>query len=185
MLVEVESGGLAVSLAELKAWLRIAGGAEDEMLTRLLRGAAGIGEQFLGQWLMARDARETLPADGAASGVWTRLMARPVRGIATVEAVAADGSVSALPADGYGVDIDADGDGWVRVTPSSLGAGVKLVRVTYRAGMAEAMEDLPDAIRQGIIRLAAEQHGGRGGDVVSPPAVVSALWRPWRRMRLA
>jgi hypothetical protein len=33
--------------------------------------------------------------------------------------------------------------------------------------------------------LAADHHAARGGEGAAPPAVVSALWRPWRRMRLA
>lgn len=60
-----------------------------------------------------------------------------------------------------------------------------MLAVTYRAGMAEAMGDLPDALRQGIVRLAADHYLARGSESATPPAVVSALWRPFRRMRLA
>jgi uncharacterized phiE125 gp8 family phage protein len=74
MLVEQESGGLAASLAELKAYLRIETGAEDAVLAGLLRSAAALCEQFVGQWLVAREARETVAGDGR----WQRLSARPV-----------------------------------------------------------------------------------------------------------
>lgn len=178
MLAQDEQGGQAASLAELKAYLRIAGSEEDALLGGMLRAAAALCEQFLGQWLIARDARETLPASAA----WTRLSARPVVAIQAVEAIDAAGGASALAVEAYAVDIDANGDGWVRVPAAG---DARLVRVRYRAGMAEEMNGLPEAIRQGIIRLAAETHAGRGDGSASPPAVVSALWRPWRRMRVA
>lgn len=178
VLVREEAGAAGASLDELKDYLRISGSGEDELLEGLLRSATGLCEQFVGQWLVAGAARETVKADGA----WQRLSARPVLAISGVEAVALDGSVQALSADAYAIDIDAAGDGWVRARPAN-GHGV--LAVSYHAGMAEEAAGLPEPIRQGIIRLAAEHFSARGGEVASPPAVVSALWRPWRRMRLA
>ncbi|SEI85587.1 phage conserved hypothetical protein, phiE125 gp8 family [Sphingobium sp. AP50] len=174
MLVERESGGLAASLAELKAYLRIETGAEDAVLAGLLRSAAALCEQFVGQWLVAREARETVAGDGR----WQRLSARPVLSIESV--TAADGG--ALPVGAYAIDVDAAGDGWVRATRAGE-PGVLAVR--YRAGLAGEMNGLPEALRQGIVRLAADHYLARGNESAAPPAVVSALWRPFRRMRLA
>jgi len=178
MLADRESAGLPASLAELKAYLRIAADGEDAVLAGLLRAAGALCEQFLGQWLIAREARETVAADGR----WRRLAARPVTAIIEAMAVDAAGNASALPVDAYAVDIDAAGEGWVRAIGPIGGA---LLQVRYRAGMAETAPDLPEAIRQGIVRLAAEHFTARGQEDVAPPAVVSALWRPWRRMRLS
>lgn len=157
-------------LGDLKAWLRIGSDGEDAVLEQLLGGASGLCEQFIGQWLVAREGVETVVADGS----WQRLSARPVLAILGVERAGV-----ALAADAYAIDIDAGGDGWVRVRSGAV------VSVRYRAGMAEDADGLPDAIRQGIVRMAAEHFAARGGGVVAPPAVVSALWRPFRRMRLA
>ena len=46
---------------------------------------------------------------------------------------------------------------------------------------------LNGALRHGIIRLAAHQHRERetSGPGPLPPAAIAALWRPWRRMRMA
>lgn len=170
MLTEIDSAGMAASLDAVKAYLQIAGTQDDAMLTDLLTGATALCEQFVGQWLIVRTGRETIAADGT----WRRLTATPVVAIDGVGA--ADGSV--LPVDAYAIDIDAAGDGWVRA-----GAGGPIA-VTYRAGMAATMDALPDALRQGIVRLAADHFLARGGDAAAPPAIVSALWRPWRRMRL-
>jgi hypothetical protein len=41
-------------------------------------------------------------------------------------------------------------------------------------------------LRQGVVRLAAHLYAERDGpELGGPPAAVTALWRPWRRMRLA
>ncbi|MCP1468696.1 putative phiE125 gp8 family phage protein [Sphingobium sp. OAS761] len=177
MPAEQEAGALPAPMDELKAYLRIAGGDDDAVLAGLLRSAAGLCERFVGQWLIARDARETV----AGSGSWQRLSARPVVAVTRVEAIDAEGNVQSLPVDAYAVDIDAAGDGWVRAVP---GDGRRLV-VTYSAGLAAEMNGVPEALRQGIIRLAAEHYLARGVEGGAPPAVVSALWRPYRRMRLA
>ncbi|APL94471.1 hypothetical protein EWH08_07075 [Sphingobium indicum] len=160
-------------LADLKAWLRIGSDDEDGVLERLLGSASGLCEQFIGQWLVVREASETIVADGS----WRRLTARPVVAILGVEVEGV-----ALAPGAYAVDIDASGDGWVR---ARLVDGPGKVTVRYRAGLAADAEGLPEAIRQGIVRLAAEHFTARDGEAATPPAVVSALWRPWRRMRLA
>lgn len=177
MLAGAEDGAMAASVEELKAYLRIEHDGEDDLLLRLLRGAAALCEQFVGQWLIARAARETVAGDGR----WLRLSARPVRAIERVEAVGLDGALEALPVGAYAIDIDAAGDGWVRST--RIGDR-RVLAVEYRAGLAETADGVPHALRQGIVRLAAEHFAARGTESATPPAVVSALWRPWRRMRL-
>lgn len=179
MLTQEEDGAMAASLDELKAYLRIARDDEDGVLAGLLRGAAALCEQFVGQWLIVRAARETV----AAGAGWQRLMATPVVSIASVAAVDVGGVETALPVDAYAIDIDAAGDGWVRVTRG--GGDGRLLVVRYRAGMAVDMDGLPEALRQGIVRLAADHFMARGTESAAPPAVVSALWRPYRRMRLS
>lgn len=174
MLTEVESGALPASIDDLKAYLRIATADEDGVLERLLRSAGALCEAFIGQWLIVREVRETV----AAGAAWHRLSARPVVSIEAVEAVATG---LPLTVGDYAIDIDAAGDGWVRVTRTGV-AG--MVRVTYRAGLAEAAAQVPEALRQGMVRLAAEHFIARGTESAAPPAVVSALWRPFRRMRL-
>lgn len=178
MLKEQESGALAAPMAELKAYLRIESGGEDAVLAGLLRSAVALCEQFVGQWLIARTARETVAADGG----WQRLAARPVLSIETVEVVDDTGTRETLPVGAYAVDIDAAGDGWVR---STRAGETRRLAVTYRAGMAGELNGVPEALRQGIVRLAAEHFLARGSESAAPPAVVSALWRPFRRMRLA
>jgi uncharacterized phiE125 gp8 family phage protein len=173
-----EAPAAPVQLAELKAFLRIGTSEEDALLAALARAAADMCEAFVGRALIARTVEETLPAAAA----WARLGAAPVRAITGVSALAADGEATALAAGDYAIDIDAAGEGWVRVL---RGLAEKRIRVAYSAGMAADPNGVPEALRQGIVRLAAHFYMNRANpEQVDPPTAVTALWRPWRRLRL-
>jgi uncharacterized phiE125 gp8 family phage protein len=167
-----------VSMSEAQAYVRIETGEEEAILAGLIRSASAICEAFLNQVLIARD----FACEVAASGEWERLPVTPVRAIAGVQAIASDGSATPLSASDYAVDIDSSGDGWVRVT----GANDRMrLRVSGEAGMAVDANGIPEPVRQGVLRLVAHLFNARdegGGD---PPASVTALWRPYRRMRLS
>ncbi len=168
----------AAALAEAKAFLRVSGAHEDGLITQAVASAAELCEQFTGELMLARSVAETVRPSAA----WTRLARTPVRAISAVEAL--DGDVlAALPAGAYAIDIDAGGRGWVRVTAPGE---ARLVRVTYSCGLAAEWTEVPEALRQGTIRLAAHLYTHRSGaEDPGPPAAVTALWRPYRRMRLA
>ncbi len=181
-----EAAAAPVPLAEIKAYLRIGTSEEDALLAGLARGAADMCEAFTGRALLARPVEEVLPA----SASWTRLGAAPVRAIDGLASLAADGTATILPAEDYAIDIDAAGDGWVRLTGTG---NTRRVRVSYSAGMATDPNGIPEALRHGIVRLAAHFYthrdaagpgSGPGPGASGPPAAVTALWRPWRRLRL-
>lgn len=169
----------AAAVEQAKAYLRIADAGEDATIEGLIGSALALCEGFLGQVPIMRTVTETLPI----SGEWRRLTAMPVRAITAVQGVGADGAAFPLPVDAYAVDLDGQGGGWVRV----MQAGVaRRVRVTAEAGLAADWAGLPEAVRQGVVRLAAHFFTHRDAiDEGRPPAVVAALWRPWRRMRLS
>lgn len=176
--IEAEAAPLPVPLAEVKAQLRLSVSDEDALLAGIVRAAADACEAFTGRALIERALAETLPSATA----WTRLGATPVRSILGVETLDAEGEASALAAEAYGVDIDAAGDGWVRLTAP---VEAKRMRISYRAGMAADPNGLPEAIRHGIVRLAAHFYTNRDqAETPGPPAAVTALWRPWRPLRL-
>jgi len=166
------------SIAEAKAHLRIEGDSEDALVGRLVGAATALCESFTGTQLIARPVRETVPVGAE----WRRLSVTPVQTVGTVTGHAADGASFVLPPDAYAVDIDANGDGWVRVTQPGT---ARRATVEYQAGRAESWTELPETLRQGIMRLAAHFYTHRdAADDAGPPAAVAALWRPWRRMRL-
>jgi uncharacterized phiE125 gp8 family phage protein len=163
-----------------KGFLRVERPDEDGLIGGLVGAAAELCEGFTGQALLARGFIETMPASRA----WQRLTRTPVRAILSVEALPAEGPALAMPSAAYAIDIDANGDGWVRLTGP---IEARRIRVGYQAGLAAGWADLPAALRHGILRLAAHFYTSRTGDggrAAEPPAAVTALWRPYRRLRL-
>jgi uncharacterized phiE125 gp8 family phage protein len=172
----------AEALAETKALLRAGDAGEDPLIAAMLESAGALCERFTGQVLIARAFRQTLDLRDPRGCGWRRLARTPVRSIGAVEALAADGSAAPLAPGDYAVDIDANGDGWVRAADPP-----ERVRVSFEAGLAVDWAGIPEPLRQGILRLAAHLYTFRtdAGAQAEPPAAVSALWRPWRRLRLA
>ncbi len=169
------------ALADAKALLRLDAADEDALIGTMIGAAIGVCERFTGLSLLAADRSDTIPAVPGPG--WQRLPATPVAAITSVTLLDVAGMATPLGVDAYAIDIDAAGDGWVRVSAPVCGSRVA---VGYRAGLAADWPSLPEALRQGVLRLVAHLYAHR--DVMTdlgPPAVVAALWRPWRRMRLA
>lgn len=166
------------ALAELKQWLGITRDAEDGQLLALLRTSLDLCEAFTGQMPLEATGEERT----VGSNDWVELATRPVRAIVALDELASDGTRTAIPAANFAIDIAADASGRVRLV-APLATGIVVVR--FVAGIATNWEALPDALRHGIIRLAAHHYLTRdGGDRSGPPASVAALWRPWQRIRL-
>ncbi len=163
----------AVTLAAVKAYLRIAAGDEDELLHRLIATATEACEQHIGRLVLARTLTETMTVRPG----WQRLAAGPVTAIT---GVAAEGG-GPLPVTDYAIDLAADGAGLVRV----IVPGPARIAVTYRAGLAETVPAVPAALAQGIIRYVAHLHACRDEAVdAGPPAAVRGHWQPYRQVRL-
>lgn len=167
-----------VKLGETQAFVRIETGEEEALLAGLIRAASGLCEAFINQVVIARDFVLELPA----SGCWERLPLTPVRSISEVDAIDAGGVVTPLAPSAYSIDIDSSGDGWLRLSQAN---GATRLRVSGTAGMADDENGVPEVIRQGVLRLVAHLFTARDGEGGEPPAAVTALWRPYRRLRLA
>ncbi len=169
----------AALIAEVRDFVRIDHVADDAAIDAFLRSAASLCEDFTGQMLIARTVTDMLPT----RHTWQRLRRLPVQSISAVEQVAADGVASALAVEDYALDIDSDGIGWIRLHRSD---GFSRIRVTYVSGLAMDWTELPASLRQGIVRMAGYLYANRDGvDAGGPPSAVIALWRPFRRMRVA
>lgn len=167
-----------VTLNEAQSFLRIESGEEEATIAGLIRSASTLCEQFVGRMLIARDFVEYAPA----TGDWQQLRAAPVQAISDVSAWDVSGTRLPLEAAEYGVDIDGEGRGWVRCCGAP---GRSQVQVRGSAGMAADMNGVPEPLRQGVLRLVAHLFADRDGSGGEPPAAVTALWRPYRRVRLA
>lgn len=166
------------ALAELKLWLGITTTRDDAPLLALLRAGLESCEAFTGILPLETECEEILPAQTG----WRGLATRPVQAITGLWSVPAEGARVALAADAYAIDLDADGAGRIRATSDRA-----RIAVRFTAGLAPDWDALPESLRHGVLRIAAHQHRTRESESagqVPPPAVI-ALWRPWRRMRLA
>jgi uncharacterized phiE125 gp8 family phage protein len=167
-----------VSMSEAQAYVRIETGEEEALVAGLIRTASGLCEAFINQVVIGRPFSCEVPA----SGCWERLPITPVRSITDIASVDATGVATPLTVDGFTTDIDFAGDGWVRVTTASA---LSRIAVGGAAGIADTENGVPEPIRQGVLRLVAHLFTVRDGDGGEPPAAVTALWRPYRRMRLS
>jgi len=194
------------ALAELKDWLGITTTQNDAALSGLLQVAVDVCADFTGLTPLLCACEEMLPlptgqnlppphewqhrhypADWRLPQAYPgyhALTTRPVQAVTGVEGVDSSGNRTPLAAGTYHVRIDAEGTARIRVDEP---ADFHRCAVQFTAGLAASWDALPNPIRQGIIYLAAyqQQTSTNLGAVPAPPASVTALWLPWRRVRLA
>ena len=166
-----------VSLNEAQSFLRIESGDEEALLAGLIRTSSELCEQFIGQAIIAREFREFLPV----AREWQRLRSFPVRSLTSVSGFGLSGAAAPLASGDYAFDIDQDGRGWVRMSGSPEAVQLE---VHGTAGLAADANGVPEPLRQGVLRLVAHLFSNRDGPSGEPPAAVTALWRPYRRMAL-
>lgn len=167
------------ALDELKEWLAITTPREDAALVALLQASLETCEAFIRQAPIETEFEETLPR----LNDWQALSTQPVRAITAVAAIGDDGARAALPVESYLIDLSFHGMGRIRIIGQ---VAQKRLAVRFTAGIAADWDSLPAALRHGIIRLAAHNFRQReNSEDNNPPAAITALWQPWRRMRLA
>lgn len=168
----------AAAVDELKAWLAIGNNEEDDALAGLLRASLDMCEAFTGRLPISCLCEEMHELRGG----WHTLRAGPVLSVEAIDSVAQDGARAVLAPGDYRAEIGADGTGRFRIFRGMAGR----VAVRFTAGIAEDWEAMPPALRHGIVRCAAHFHRMRDeGESETPPAAIAALWRSWRRVRLA
>lgn len=178
IIVQPPVPGIA-ALAELKHWLGISRADDDATLTGLLDASLSLCEAFTGKTPLVQTIEEVIPLRSG----WQELVSRPVRSVTGVAVIQADGTREApIPPDGV-IEWRIAGSACVQLVSSVTGQGLAVQMV---AGIAEEWDALPAPLRQGLIRLAAHHYRDRDSKASAvPPASVTALWRPWRNLRLA
>ncbi len=170
-------GASAVGLNEARGWLRLGATIDDAVVAGLIRAATNICEAFIGRWLIVRAGEEAVPLDGGTA----RLGVRPVVAVDAVALLRPDGGETVLDEAAYRVRIGRDGAASIVIHECG---DADRAQVGFRAGMAAEANGIPEAIRQGIIRMTQHLHEARDGSGAAPPAAIAALWQPWRRLTL-
>ena len=170
------------ALGELKSWLGITRPNEDPLLADLLQTGLAMCEAFTGQAPLSQLIEERLPTKSGKSV----LVSRPAASLSQLELVAQNGDRVLINPSDFEVEINPDGCLWITLLRDLQGQSIT---ATARVGISEDWNSVPAALKQGIIRLCAHYYRDRDrpGDpkkTTSPPAIVSALWRPYQALRL-
>lgn len=179
-----------VTLADIKAHLRIEGTSEDVVLSSLALTSRLHIETALGLALTAQRWMLTLDA-WPASGV-LYLPIRPLLSVDAVRVLPASGAAAVLHPSTYVVDttgwrgriVRAFGADWP--CPSKAANGIE---IDMTAGFGAAAGDVPAPIRQALLLLVAHWYERRdpidiGAKETSVPAAVSNLLAPFVEKRL-
>ncbi|NWG92645.1 MAG: phage head-tail connector protein [Parvularculaceae bacterium] len=165
-----------VSLAELKAHLKIDGADEDALLSGLILAARRTLEAKFGLALVAQTWRLALDAAPAAPVV---LSLSPVLSIDSVGA-ARGGVIEALPSSAYEAVAGAVGRVLIKapvVSDRALDGAV----IVFTAGWANAAA-VPEELKLAMKILAAHYYETREGE--AEPPNVAPLVAPYRQVRL-
>lgn len=170
------------ALAELKHWLGINRPNEDDSLRQLLGTSLAICEAFTGKAPLRQTVEEIVPLIGG----WQELVARPVSTLVSAAVLGDNGQRTPIASLPDALAWRTGTSGCIRLLRPFEGQGLVLQLVV---GIAADWAALPAPLRHGIIRLAAHHFREREGASANransvPPASVTALWRPWREVRL-
>lgn len=179
----VEPAALSgAALTDLKNWLAISRSNEDELLMSLLQSSLVMCEAFTNQSPLTQIVEERLPPRSGRH----MLRSLPITSLVSAEILVPMANRATLDADKFAMEFGPSGDATFELFESVAG---QAIAVRIRAGIAGTWETVPAALKQGIIRLAAfhyrdRDRSGAAASDGEPPASVTALWRPWRSLRL-
>lgn len=181
-----------VTLSDAKAFLRVGHDAEDGLILQLIASARQRVEAETGRTLITRTWREVLdrwdePGRIAACGRQFRLAMPPLVSVISVTTFAADDVASVWDAAAYFVDTASD-PGRIAARSGGFpgpGRAIAGIEVVFEAGYGETPEDVPDALREAVLRLTADAYLNRDGQAERPlPLAVHSLLAPFKRVRL-
>ena len=153
-------GAEPISLAELKAHLRIDGGGEDDLLAHLVHVARSHLERTAGVALIHQGWRLYLDRWPEAGVV--ALARGPVMSVDAVRAFDELGEESEVSLAGHVLDsASRPARLWLRERPNARQA-INGVEVDFTAGFGEAGEDVPDTLKRAMLIHAAHMYEFRG-----------------------
>jgi uncharacterized phiE125 gp8 family phage protein len=174
-----------VTLAEVKAHLRVGHADEDALLSGLIVSARRVLEQQSGLCLISQGwscFRDSWPV-----GHSLELPLSPVIALGDVKVYGEDDTAAAIDPAHYFLDnvsrpprlVLRDGRIWP--PPGRAANGIE-IEVT--AGFGTAASDVPQQLREAILLMVAHWYGSRGDSEVRMPLSVAAIIAEFREVRL-
>ncbi len=142
-----------VTLAEAKTFLRLAGTAEDDLLTGLIRAAREDLERATGLALIEQGWRLVLDRIPRTDVVL--LQRHPVREIVAVTAYGSEGEASLVAAGDYQADVVSRPARLLFLRRPQPTRAMNGLEIDFRAGFGEAGTDVPDLLRRAMLILVA------------------------------
>ena len=176
-----------VTLAEAKTFLRLAGTAEDDLLTGLIRAAREDLERATGLALIEQGWRLVLDC---VPGTDVVLVPRhPVREIVAVTAYGSEGEASLVAASDYQTDLISRPARLLFMRRPQPMRAMNGLEIDFRAGFGEASTDVPDLLRRAMLVLVAHWYEfrasyGPGEQPVSYPPQYERMISAYRDRRL-
>jgi uncharacterized phiE125 gp8 family phage protein len=178
---------LPLSLADVKAHLRVETADEDAYLDGLLKTAVAHVEMRAGCQLIAQSWRVYLdewPAD-----CMVRLPLHPVRTILAVTVFDANGDAEPLASTAWRLDAVSHPARLAFAAPPSPGVAPNGIEIDIRAGYGETGVEVPDQLKRAVLLLVAHWHELRGSapDAAAlglEPAGFPRLLAPFGEVRL-
>lgn len=173
-----------VTLAEMKAYLRVDDDAEDELIAGLIKAARLMVEAASRRILIAQSWRVML--DRWPEGRAVLLPLSPVLSVENVSVFGATGVTSEVAIETIDADLLADPPRLVAATAPEPGRNTNGIAIDVRAGYGAVPEDVPAPLRLAIKILVARWFENRGDCVGDPtlPSEALSLIAPFQRPRL-
>ena len=172
-------------MAEARAFLRLDTDDDDAIVAACIVAARQACESFTGRSLITQSWQ--LYLDQWPEGPVT-LPRPPVQAVTAINVYDETGVASALDVAGFWVD-GASAPGRLIAKSATVltypGRRLGGIEITYDAGYGPGWNDVPQALRQGMMLAIADFYEHRSGETASglPPAI-AALWQPYRVVRL-
>jgi uncharacterized phiE125 gp8 family phage protein len=168
----------SVMLAEVRAYVRVDAGTDDNVLAACAVAAIEHAEQFTRQILIRRGAKDMVTTGSG----WQILQAMPVQSIVGVTGIPAEGASFPMAASAWEAKISSRGEAYFRVLQPGIAGRAE---VSLIAGLSANWASLPESLRLGLLRLTAYFYNNRdASDDAGPPAAAMALLLPFRRIQL-
>ncbi|GJL97507.1 MAG: hypothetical protein DHS20C06_13240 [Hyphobacterium sp.] len=181
-----------VTLSDAKAFLRIGTDHDDDLILQLIASARQRVEAETGRALISRTYREwldrwDLPGRMADNGRQFRLTMPPLISVNTITTYDAHDVGTVWDGANYFVDAQSD-PGRIAVRsggfprPGRAAAGIEII---FDAGYGADPDDVPEALREAVLRLTADAYLNRDGDSARIlPLAVQSLLAPYKRVGL-
>jgi len=143
-----------ISLAEVKAHMRVSGADDDTVITGMIGAAVAMvdGEGTLGRAMITQTWAQWV----SQSPGWVRLSMSPFQALVSVEFYDAAGALQTATLDHFETRLHGD---FVICKPKedrewpTADTRQDAIKITYRAGFGDAGTDVPDGIRHALLMI--------------------------------